>query len=65
LVAQVRRWRADPRVEAILQYTFRDDPDFPVGLISADLTRLSPIYGMWLALSRSTPGEEAYTCASG
>jgi hypothetical protein len=65
LVAQVRRWRVDPRVEAILQYTFRDDPDFPVGLISADLTRLSPIYGMWLALSRSTLGKEAYTCGSG
>ena len=56
LAAQVLRWRADPRVEAILQYEFRDDPAFPTGLLSADLTRLRSGYGMWLAVLRSSRG---------
>jgi hypothetical protein len=53
LAAQVLRWEAEPRVGAIFQYTFRDDPAFPVGLASADLSRLAPVYGMWLAISRA------------
>ena len=57
LAGQVLGWYADPRVGAVLQYTFRDDPAFPVGLASADLTRLSPVYGMWLALSRARSGD--------
>ena len=36
-VEQVERWRSDPRVGAVFQYTFRDDPDFPVGLTDAEL----------------------------
>ena len=27
-----QRWRSDPRVAAIFQYTFREDPAYPVGL---------------------------------
>ena len=35
--AVLRRWDLDPRVEAAFQYTFRDDPSFPVGLADAAL----------------------------
>ncbi len=53
LAAQLTRWRSDTRVKAIFQYTFREDPDFPVGLISADLSHLYPTYALWLAFSRA------------
>lgn len=53
IATQVLSWYADPRVQAIFQYTFRDDPLFPVGLISADLSRLDRVYRMWLALERA------------
>lgn len=56
LAAQLERWRADPRVDAVLQYTFREDPAFPVGLASPDLTRLYPAYGLWLAFARAGRG---------
>jgi hypothetical protein len=45
----LRRWDIDPRVEAAFQYTFRDDPAFPVGLADAGLTRTWPAYDEWLA----------------
>jgi hypothetical protein len=48
LAERLAAWRADPHVEAVFQYTFRDDPAYPVGLISADLQRLEPVYGLWL-----------------
>jgi hypothetical protein len=57
LAAQVLRWRSDPRVAAILQYEFRDDPAFPVGLVSADLTRLTADYRMWLAIASDTQAD--------
>jgi hypothetical protein len=53
LAAQVLGWYADPRVRAVLQFSFRDDPAFPVGEISSGLTRAYPVYGMWLALARA------------
>ena len=34
---------------AVFQYEFRDDPAFPVGLASADLSHLSSTYRLWLA----------------
>jgi hypothetical protein len=49
---QLLSWYGDPRVQAVFQYTFRDDPAFPVGLASADLSRLFPAYGLWLSWSR-------------
>jgi hypothetical protein len=55
LATQVGRWRSDPRVGAIFQYTFRDDPAFPVGLLDAELKGLSPAYGMWRALFAPRP----------
>ena len=45
------RWYADPRVAAVLQYSFREDPAYPVGLASADLRHLYPAYRLWASLS--------------
>ena len=45
----LRRWDRDPRVQAAFQYTFRDDPSFPVGLADVGLTRTWPAYDEWLA----------------
>ena len=55
LDAALRRWDVDPRVEAAFQYTFRDDPAFPVGLADAGLTRTWPAYDEWLAWGGDRP----------
>ena len=52
LAGQLLGWYADPRVGAVFQYTFREDPAFPVGLASADLSHLYPVYRLWLAYTR-------------
>jgi hypothetical protein len=43
------RWWTDPKVAAAFQYTLREDPNFPVGLASADLSRLYPSFALWRA----------------
>jgi hypothetical protein len=53
LAGQLLGWYADPRVTAVFQYSFRDDPAFPVGLLSADLAHVYPAYGLWLRLTRA------------
>jgi hypothetical protein len=68
LGAQLERWAADPRVEAIFQYTFRDDPAFPVGLLSADLAHVRRTYGLWQQYTRARalgqpPPSPAQLCA--
>jgi hypothetical protein len=45
----LRRWDKDPRVDAAFQYTFRDDPVFPVGLVDAALTKTWPAYDLFAA----------------
>jgi hypothetical protein len=45
----LRRWRDDPRVDAAFQYTFRDDPVFPVGLVDERFTKTWPAYDLWKA----------------
>jgi hypothetical protein len=45
----MRRWDKDPRVDAAIQYTFRDDPVFPVGLVDAKLTKEWPAYQLYKA----------------
>jgi hypothetical protein len=52
LAAQLLRWYRDPRVGAAFQYSFRDDPAFPVGLAGADLSHLFPTYRLWLDWTR-------------
>jgi hypothetical protein len=47
---QLTQWAADPRVEAATQYTVREDPLFPVGLVDASLTRVyTPVMADWSA----------------
>ena len=44
-------------MQAAFQYTFRDDPAFPVGLADVGLTRTWPTYDEWLAWGGDrTPG---------
>jgi hypothetical protein len=58
LAEQLLRWSGDPRVGAVLQYTFRDDPAFPVGVVDAQLAHAYPSYRLWLAWARArTAGE--------
>jgi len=54
LAAQLDRWAADPRVQAVFQYSFREDPAFPVGLIGADLAHVYPAYRLWLGYARAS-----------
>ncbi len=44
-------WSSDPRVAAVFQYSFREDPAYPVGLIDPGLHRLYGTYSVWLAFS--------------
>ena len=59
LGSQLLRWSRDPRVGAILQYTFREDPAYPVGLIGAELSHVYPTYRLWLEWSRRKAAGEA------
>jgi hypothetical protein len=68
LAARLLRWYGDPRVQAVFQYTFREDPAFPVGLLSADLSHRYPTYDLWLDWSRlralgESPPAPAAGCA--
>jgi hypothetical protein len=49
LSVTLRRWNKDPRVTAAFQYTFRDDPVFPVGLVDAKLSKAWPAYDLFKA----------------
>ncbi len=53
LARLLSRWAADSRVQAVFQYSFREDPAFPVGLLSADLTRTYPAYRLWQSYARA------------
>ncbi|MHB8233365.1 MAG: hypothetical protein ACYDHT_01795 [Solirubrobacteraceae bacterium] len=68
LAQQLQGWAADPRVRAIFQYSFREDPAFPVGLVSADLTHVYPAYRLWLLYARASaaglaPPSQTALCA--
>jgi hypothetical protein len=52
--ARLEAWAHDPRIGAAFQYTFREDPAFPVGLADAALDESYPAYGAWRA--RGTSG---------
>ena len=49
LHAALGRWHRDPRVDVAIQYTFREDPNFPVGLAGPDLRLRYPAYAVWRA----------------
>jgi hypothetical protein len=68
LASQLATWATDPRVGAVFQYTFRDDPAFPVGLVDPRLSGEDPSYRLWLAWSRARaagppPPAPAAACA--
>jgi hypothetical protein len=64
LARAVIGWSRDARVGAIFQYTFREDPAFPVGLLSADLAHAYPTYGLWNSYTRMRArGERADSAA--
>jgi hypothetical protein len=69
MAAQLTRWSRDARVGAVFQYTFREDPDYPVGLVGSALDRLHPAYRLWRQWSRSLsaghPPPPAAACAGG
>ena len=59
LESTFKRWDADPRVDAAFQYTFRDDPAFPVGLVDSGLTKAWPTYDLikaWGGSARKPDG---------
>jgi hypothetical protein len=62
------KWDRDPRVDVAVQYTFREDPAFPVGLIDAGLTRTYPVYDLWRAWGSrrdsSRPPDVPLSCAA-
>jgi hypothetical protein len=65
LARAVVGWSQDTRVGAIFQYTFREDPAFPVGLLSADLAHVYPTYGLWNSYTRMRArGEQANSAAA-
>jgi len=51
----LRAWAADPRVDLAVQYTFREDPVFRVGLADAELRGTYTPYAAWEAWSRPGP----------
>jgi hypothetical protein len=53
LARQVAGWSHDARVGAVFQYSFREDTDFPVGLLSADLAHVYPAYDLWRSYARA------------
>jgi hypothetical protein len=56
LHARLAAWWRDPRVAAAFQYTFREDPLFRTGLVSADLADTRPSLRAWQAWgSRARP----------
>jgi hypothetical protein len=70
LAANLTSYFQNPRVTAVIQYSFREDTLFPVGLINATLSRLYPSYYLWLAWSQRlaahvlTPPPLPSVCAS-
>lgn len=46
---QLDHWWHDPRVTAAFQYSVREDPAFPVGLLDEPLSRSYPVADLWAA----------------
>ena len=52
----LRRWHADRQVDVALQYTYREDPAFTVGLADPGLDDLYPTYELWRAWGQRSLG---------
>ncbi len=55
LARQLERWRTNPRVAAVFQYSFREDPAYPVGLAPPSLGTLYEAYSVWKVFARGQP----------
>jgi len=62
MAAALKAWSDDPRVDAAFQYTFRDSPSFPVGLVSTSLRTTYGAYAAWYAFSRSRRAAPTSPC---
>ncbi len=51
--AALRSWAVNDRIDAAFQYTFRDNRDYPVGLVSSSLFDTYASYRAWLAFADS------------
>lgn len=49
---RLTRWWEDPRVDVALQYTWREDDLFRVGLVATDLAQAWPTLAAWRAWTR-------------
>ncbi|HXB14242.1 MAG TPA: hypothetical protein VNV44_00730 [Solirubrobacteraceae bacterium] len=61
LAGQLQAWSRDPRVAAVMQYSFREDPAYPVGLLDAGLGHVYMTYRLWSAWASGSP-EPARAC---
>lgn len=55
LAARLTAWDDDPRVGAVFQYSFREDPTFPAGLMDTALRHERPAYALWRAWAAAEP----------
>jgi hypothetical protein len=55
LAGALRLWAGDPRVDAVFQYTFREDTAFRVGLADISLEQLRPAYAAWRGAADGHP----------
>lgn len=65
MAAALASWREEPRVDVAFQYSFREDPAFPVGLTDPQLTRLYAPYGAWRAAAAQEPAQDGCASPSG
>jgi hypothetical protein len=54
--AALRSWAVNDRIDAAFQYTFRDNRDFPVGLVSSTLRDTFGAYRAWYAFAGGPRG---------
>lgn len=59
LAGLLAHWNADRHVDAVFQYTFRQDPLFRLGLVDTGLTRVYPAYAVWRAWGARAAGDPA------
>ena len=60
--AALRAWAQDDRIDAAFQYTFREAPAFPVGLVSPSLKRTYGSYRAWFAFAGGPPQVPSSPC---
>ncbi len=57
LAALLERLDADARVQAVFQFSLRDDTAYPVGLFDPTLRQAYPTLGLWRAWSAASRGD--------